>query len=96
MAKNNNEDNVRQAVALSYEKGDDAPVIVAAGKGQLAEKIIEKAKEHDVPLYEDGKLADTLSRLEIGDTIPPELYKVVAEILMFVDDMDKLKGKLKG
>ena len=86
----------KQAIALSYEQGDTAPVIVAAGKGQLAEKIIEKAKESDVPLYEDRKLADTLSRLQIGDTIPPELYKVVAEILIFVDDMDKLKGKIKG
>lgn len=84
----------KQAVALSYEVGDEAPRIVAAGKGAVAERIIEKAKENDVPLYEDSKLAGTLSRLEIGDTIPPELYEVVAEILLFVDDMDKLRGKV--
>ena len=84
----------KQAIALSYEKGQQAPVIVAAGKGLVAEKIIEKAKESDVPLYRDDKLADTLSKLEIGDTIPPELYKVVAEILVFVDRMDKIKSKL--
>ena len=57
--------------------------------------IIETAKENDVPFYQDNKLAETLSRLQIGDTIPPELYEVVAEILVFVDDMDRMKGKLK-
>lgn len=87
-------DKPKQAVALAYNPGEEAPKIIAAGKGVLAEKIIEKAKEADVPLYKDDKLADTLSRLEIGDMIPPELYKVVAEILVFVDEMDKLRGKI--
>lgn len=86
----------KTAVALSYDPADKAPKILAAGKGELAEKIIEKAKESDVPLYKDNKLAETLSKLEIGDTIPPELYEVVAEILVFVDDMDKMKGKLSS
>lgn len=85
---------VKQAIALSYEPGDSAPKIIATGKGAIAEKIIEKAKEVDVPLYRDDKLAATLSKLEIGDAIPPELYQVVAEILVFVDDMDRLKGKV--
>ena len=49
----------------------------------------------DVPVYQDEKLAKTLAKLEIGDTIPPELYEVVAEILVFVDDMDKLKHKMQ-
>lgn len=86
----------KTAVALSYEGGDNAPRILATGKGELAEKIIEKAKESDVPLYKDNKLADTLSKLKIGDSIPPELYEVVAEILVFVDDMDRLKAKVDG
>ena len=47
-----------------------------------------------MPLYADHKLAETLSKLRIGDTIPPELYEVVAEILVFVDDMDRMKAKL--
>ena len=64
------------------------------GRVALAERIIEKAKEADVPVHRDDKLADTLSRLEIGDMIPPELYEVVAEILIFVDSMDKVKAKL--
>lgn len=84
----------KTAVALAYEPGDKAPKILATGKGNLADKIIETAKENEVPLYKDNKLADTLSKLEIGDVIPPELYEIVAEILVFVDDMDKLKAKI--
>lgn len=86
----------RQAIALTYEPGTSAPAIVAAGRGYVADRIIETAKENDVPLYEDGELSDTLMRLQIGDTIPPELYKVVADILIFVDGMDKIKGKINS
>lgn len=89
------EQKAKTAVALSYEPGDQAPKIVAAGKGALADKIIEKAVEADVPTYKDDKLADTLSRLEIGDMIPPELYQVVAEILLFVSDMEQIRKKIK-
>lgn len=85
----------RQAIALSYDPAEDAPKVIASGRGHLAERIIEKAKESDVPVHRDDRLADTLSRLEIGDMIPPELYEVVAEILVFVDAMDKIKGKMK-
>lgn len=85
----------KTAVALAYEQGDVAPKILATGKGELAERIIEKGKEENVPLYKDNKLANTLSKLEIGDTIPPELYDVVAEILVFVDDMDRLRSKIQ-
>jgi flagellar biosynthesis protein len=89
------ETKVKQAIALEYNPDEDAPKVVASGRGLLAEKIIEKAKESDVPIHRDDKLADTLSRLEIGEMIPPELYEVVAEILVFVDSMDKIKGKIK-
>ena len=94
MADKTNPNKKRTAVALSYEKGDMAPKIVASGTGAVADRIIEKAKEADVPLYADDKLAQTLSKLEIGEAIPPELYDVVAEILVFVNDMDKMKAKL--
>ncbi len=86
----------KTAVALQYEPGDEAPKILATGKGHIAEKIIEEAKAHDVPFYKDSKLAETLSKLEIGDAIPPDLYEVVAQILVFVDGMDKVKKKLGG
>ena len=85
----------KTAVAVAYNPGEVAPKILAVGKGEVGERIIETAKENDVPFYQDNKLAETLSRLQIGDTIPPELYEVVAEILVFVDDMDRMKGKLK-
>lgn len=86
----------KTAVALAYNPGDRAPTILATGKGAIAEKIIEEAKKADVPFYEDDQLAQTLSKLEIGDMIPPELYEVVAEILVYVNDMDKLRSKLGG
>ena len=95
MADKDENKKVKTAVALGYDPNEDgAPVVIASGKGALAEKIIEKAKESDVPVHEDAKLANTLSKLEIGDMIPPELYEVVAEILIFVDSMDKIKNKL--
>ena len=87
-------DKDKTAVAISYTPGERAPKILATGKGAVADKIIETAQENDVPLYKDNELAGTLSKLQIGDMIPPELYEVVAEILVFVDDMDKLKAKV--
>lgn len=93
--KTGKKEKVKQAIALEYNPEDEAPRVIASGKGILAQKIIEKAKESDVPIHRDDKLADTLSRLDIGDMIPPELYEVVAEILVFVDAMDKLKSKVR-
>lgn len=96
MDEKKDQKKIRQAIALEYNPEEDAPRVIASGRGALAEKIIEKAQENDVPIHRDDKLADTLSRLEIGEMIPPELYDVVAEILIFVDSMDKLKKKVKG
>lgn len=84
----------KKAIALEYRTDDKAPRIVASGRGYLAEKIMEAAKEENVPVYKDEKLASTLSKLEIGEMIPPELYDVVAEILVFVGDMDRLRSKV--
>lgn len=95
MSQETKENKIKQAIALQYDPSDEAPRVIASGRGVLAEKIIEKAQESDVPIHRDDKLADTLSRLEIGDMIPPELYEVVAEILIFVDSMDKLKSKMQ-
>ena len=87
-------EKVKQAIALSYDHAEEAPKVIASGKGVLAERIIERAKESKVPVHRDDSLAETLSRLEIGEMIPPELYEVVAEILVFVDAMDKIKAKM--
>ena len=94
MEENNNITN-KTAVALSYEEGDQAPKILATGKGYVAEKIIEAAKEENVHVHKDEKLAATLSKLEIGDYIPKELYGVVAEILVFVDRVEGIKKHAK-
>lgn len=84
----------KTAVAVSYHPDEPAPRIIASGKGYLADKIIKKAGENKIPLHKDDQLAGTLSRLEVGDFIPPELYEVVSEILLFVDDMDRIKKKV--
>ena len=85
----------KQAIALEYDPNEAAPKVVATGTGAIADRIIEKAQEANVPVHKDSKLANTLSRLEIGEMIPPELYEVVAEILVFVDAMDKIRGKME-
>ena len=84
----------QSAIALEYEAGDVAPKVIASGKGYLAEKIISAAGEHDIPVHKDAKLAKNLAELEIGEYIPKELYQVVAEVLVYVDAMDKIKGKV--
>jgi flagellar biosynthesis protein len=72
------------AVALHYNvNGSGAPRVVAKGGGQVAEKIIETAREHNVPLQEDAALATALSKLDIGREIPKELYVAVAHVLAF-------------
>ena len=71
------------AVALHYDK-TGAPRVVAKGRGTLGAKIIEVAKANDIPIEENEILAGALSRIELGDEIPAELYKAVAEVLVFV------------
>ena len=84
----------RTAVALEYEKGDTAPKVIASGRGYVADRIIKTAEERDVPVHQDEKLAKSLSLLDVGEYIPQELYSVVAEILVYVDDMEKIQSKL--
>ncbi|NMA34764.1 MAG: flagellar biogenesis protein [Clostridiaceae bacterium] len=79
---------IKEAAALRYTPENDAPEIIALGKGAAAEKIVEKAKESGVPVHEDVELAHALNLLNIGDEIPQELYEVVAKILIFVGDVD--------
>lgn len=84
----------KTAVALEYEPGDQAPKVIATGQGILAEKIIDVAREAEVPIHKDEKLARSLSVLDIGEYIPPELYSIVAEVLVFVDNMDRIQNKV--
>ena len=74
-----------KAVALKYEtEKDSAPRVVAKGADIIAEKIIETAKAHNVPLYEDINLVQVLEALDIDTEIPPELYRAIAEVLAFI------------
>jgi flagellar biosynthesis protein len=83
----------RLAVALHYEKSSGgAPRVVAKGKGTIGAKIIEIARAHDVPIEENEVLAGALSNVELGEEIPEDLYKAVAEVLIFVM---KLSGRLR-
>jgi len=85
--------NPRQrAVALKYSPGDTAPRVVAKGKGYIAEKIIEHGEKSDVTIYQDAKLAEELTSLELGNNIPPELYEVVAQVLVFIDRLDRMEA----
>lgn len=80
----------KQAVALSYESAkEDAPKIVAKGKGFVADQIIEQARNHQIPIQEDSSLVELLGQLTINEKIPEELYQAVAEIFAFVYRMDQ-------
>ena len=83
-------DRRKKVAALKYRpKEDAAPKVVAKGSGWLADKILEVAKEHHVPLKQDSQLVEVLSAIDLNREIPPELYKAVAEILAFVYRMTK-------
>ena len=73
------------AVALEYEEGTrQAPVVVATGRGLMAEKIMEVAREHGVMIEANPMLAEALSGVPLDDSIPHELYQAVAEVIGFV------------
>ena len=84
-------EKIPKAVALKYDqKKDNAPKVIAKGRGEMAEKIIEIAKEYNLPLYEDKNLVQILEALELETEIPPKLYRALAEVLAFIY---RLNGK---
>ena len=84
---------MKRAVALKYEPGkDSAPKITAKGTGNIAEKIIELAKEAGVPIREQADLVEVLSKLDLYAEIPPETYVIVAQILAWVYEVNKKAG----
>lgn len=86
---------IKKVAAIKYEVTEEAPKLVAKGAGIVADKVLEKAEEHNIPVYQDEALVETLNKIDMGDFIPPELYQVVAEIMVFVTDLDKLYDKVK-
>ncbi|MBJ6363359.1 EscU/YscU/HrcU family type III secretion system export apparatus switch protein [Paenibacillus sp. GCM10012307] len=84
---------IKKAVALKYEpEANAAPTVIAKGSGKLAEEILERAAQNGVPIQEDASLVEVLSKLEIDQQIPPELYTLVAEILSFIYRSDQKAG----
>jgi flagellar biosynthesis protein len=80
-----------KAVALKYNKDKDAaPKITAKGRGFIAEKIVETARAHNVPLHEDKNLVQVLEALDLETEIPPELYRAVAEVLAFIYRLNRI------
>jgi len=86
----------KKAVALKYDPlKSRSPTIAAKGEGTIAEKIIELAKQHGVAIREDADLVNVLSKFDVEQEIPEELYQVVAEILVFVYEQNKVMEKEK-
>lgn len=82
----------KKAVAIKYNPSEPAPKVVATGQGYLAQRMINKAVAHDVPTYENKELVEELSKIDLGDNIPEELYRAVAQVLAFVTNLDKQVG----
>jgi flagellar biosynthesis protein len=83
----------RRAVAMRYKAHEDpAPKVVAKGAGLIADRILEIAREHGVHVHEDPDLVEVLSKLELDQEIPPDLYKAVAEVLAFVYRINQRAG----
>ena len=87
----NTEDRLRQrAVALRYNPEEDiAPKILAKGAGIIAEKILESAVESEIYVHQDAALVEDLTKMDVGDSIPPELYDIIAQVLVFISDLDR-------
>lgn len=84
----------KTAVALRYDiDRDKAPLVLATGRGPVADEILRIAEENKIPLYEDPELAKLLTKLELDTEIPPELYTLVAEVLFFVYKLDRMAEK---
>jgi len=78
-------DTPDKAVALKYDdSGSSAPKVIAKGKGEIAKKILQKADEFDIPIFKNKALAESLLNLDIDEQIPPNLYKAVAEVFVWL------------
>ena len=89
----NRPERLQNAVALAYQAGDSAPRVVAKGRGMIAEQIIARAREHGVFVHESKELVALLMQVELDRDIPPELYRVVAELLAWLYHIDALKNR---
>jgi flagellar biosynthesis protein len=84
----------KTAIAIRYDiDKDKAPLVIASGRGPVAEEILRIADENKIPMYEDPELAKLLTKLELDTEIPAELYTLVAEVLFFVYKLDRMAEK---
>ncbi|MBF1800828.1 EscU/YscU/HrcU family type III secretion system export apparatus switch protein [Alloalcanivorax profundimaris] len=83
----------RRAVALAYREGGDAPRVLARGYGELAERIIAEARRRDIFVHDAPELVALLMRLDVDERIPSTLYQVIAELLVWVRDLDEREGE---
>lgn len=83
----------KKAAALKYETGYTAPIVTAVGMGLVADRIVEKAAESEVPIVYNKELADLLTNVEVGSNIPYELYDAIAEVIGYIMDVDSDVGR---
>ncbi|NPA55332.1 MAG: flagellar biosynthesis protein FlhB [Epsilonproteobacteria bacterium] len=84
---------MKKAVAMKYKAYEDAaPKVIAKGEGHIAQKIIQKAQEYDISIFQNPELTNMLMDVEVNDNIPPELYKAVVEVFVWLHQVqDKAK-----
>ncbi|MCZ8535627.1 EscU/YscU/HrcU family type III secretion system export apparatus switch protein [Paenisporosarcina quisquiliarum] len=84
---------IKEVVALTYKQNlENAPTVIAKGKGVIAENLIKIAQEHQIPIQEDPSLVALLGQLDINESIPEELYQAVAEVFAFIYRIDQSHG----
>ena len=89
-------EKLKIATALKFNPDiDAAPQLIAKGVGLIAENILKRAEDYDIPIYKDERLSQQLRQLELGEQIPVELYEVVAEVLVFIGSVDQKKKNNK-
>ncbi|MCK0471471.1 EscU/YscU/HrcU family type III secretion system export apparatus switch protein [Halalkalibacter sp. APA_J-10(15)] len=81
--------NGPSAAVIRYDHNEDTPKVVAHGKGQVASQIIDIAKQNDIHMQEDPLLVENLLDMDLGDNIPPQLYSIMAEVLLLIEEMEK-------
>lgn len=87
----------KEAIVLKYDnEKDTSPKIVGKGKGKIADRILDAARENHIPIQEDPSLTELLGKLNINESIPPELYEAVAEVFAFIYKVDRDAGKKKN
>lgn len=83
------DNGTKKAIALKYSDKESAPKVIAKGKGLIADEILDSARKNNIHIQQDPALIEILSKLEIDQQIPEELYEAVAEIFAFIYKIDK-------